>query len=62
MYSAPASSWYSFANALQLTIALDLRHIGEIGVLAAADQRLCRVASVAGCVAVNVEKPGSVLG
>lgn len=48
-------------DALQLAIALDLRQLGQIGVLAAADQRLCRVASIAGCASVNPEKPGPVL-
>ncbi|MGH9447934.1 MAG: type II toxin-antitoxin system VapC family toxin, partial [Terriglobia bacterium] len=45
-------------DALQLAIALDLRQLGHIGVLVAADQRLCRVASMAGCVSINPEKPG----
>jgi hypothetical protein len=48
-------------DALQLAIGLDLRQLGHIGVLVAADQRLCRVASMAGCVSVNPEKPGPVL-
>jgi predicted nucleic acid-binding protein len=48
-------------DALQLAIALDLRQLGQIGVLVAADQRLCRVASMAGCAFVNPEKPGPVL-
>ena len=48
-------------DALQLAIAPDLRQLGLIGLLVAADQRLCRVASMAGCVAVNPEKPGPVL-
>jgi predicted nucleic acid-binding protein len=48
-------------DALQLAIALDLRQLGHIGVLVAADQRLCRVASMAGCAAVNPEKPGPML-
>ena len=48
-------------DALQLAIALDLRQLGHIGVLVAADQRLCRVASMAGCAAVNPDKPGPVL-
>jgi predicted nucleic acid-binding protein len=47
-------------DALQLAIALDLRHLGQVDVLVAADQRLCRVASIAGCSAVNPEKPGPV--
>jgi len=48
-------------DALQLAIVLDLRQIGQADVLVAADQRLCRVASMAGCSAVNPEKPGPVL-
>jgi predicted nucleic acid-binding protein len=48
-------------DALQLAIALDLRQLGHIGVLVAADQRLCRVAAMAGCTSVNPEKPGPVL-
>ena len=48
-------------DALQLAIAVDLRQLGHISVLVAADQRLCRVASMAGCAAVNPEKPGPVL-
>jgi predicted nucleic acid-binding protein len=48
-------------DALQLAIALDLRQLRQADVLVAADQRLCRVASMAGCAAVNPEKPGPVL-
>lgn len=33
-------------DALQLAIALDLRQLGQISVLVAADQRLCRVGSM----------------
>ncbi len=40
-------------DALQLAMALDLRQMGHITVLVAADQRLCRVASLTGCSAVN---------
>lgn len=46
-------------DALQLAIAFDLRQNGLIDVIVAADQRLCRVASLMGCPAVNPEKPGS---
>ena len=35
-------------DALQLAVALDLRHMGHITALVAADQGLCRVASLAG--------------
>jgi predicted nucleic acid-binding protein len=48
-------------DAFQLAMALDLRQMGQIDVLVAADQRLCRVASMAGCASVNPEKPGPVL-
>ena len=48
-------------DALQLAIALDLLELGQIGVIVAADQRLCRVASLAGCSTVNPEQPGPVL-
>jgi len=48
-------------DALQLAIALDLRQMGHITVLVAADQRLCRVASLAGCSAVNPEQPSPIL-
>lgn len=48
-------------DALQLAIALDLLQFGLIAVIVAADQRLCRVASLAGCSAVNPEKPGPLL-
>ncbi len=48
-------------DALQLAVALDLRQLGQVSVLVAADQRLCRVALIAGCAAINPEKPGSVL-
>jgi predicted nucleic acid-binding protein len=36
-------------DALQLAMALDLRQLGQITVLVAADQRLCRLASLVGC-------------
>jgi len=48
-------------DALQLAFALDLRQIGYITVLVAADQRLCRVATLAGCSAVNPEQSGPVV-
>ena len=48
-------------DALQLAIALDLRQVGLIALIVAADQGLCRVASLAGCSAVNPEKPGPLL-
>ena len=48
-------------DALQLAIALDLHRLGHIGILVAADQRLCRVAPLAGCTAINPEQPGPIL-
>ena len=48
-------------DALQLAIALDLRQLGLIAVIVAADQRLCRDASLAHCSAVNPEKPDPLL-
>lgn len=48
-------------DALQLAIALDLRQLGQLKVLVAADQRLCQVASLTGCPAVNPERPGPIL-
>ena len=48
-------------DALRLAMALDLQQLGQISVLVAADQRLCRVASLAGCSAVNPEQSGPVL-
>jgi predicted nucleic acid-binding protein len=48
-------------DALQLAIALDLQRLGHIAVLVAADQRLCRVAPLAGCTAINPEQPGPIL-
>ena len=48
-------------DALQLAIALDLHRQGHIGILVAADQKLCRVAPLAGCTAINPEQPGPIL-
>lgn len=48
-------------DALQLAIALDLRQLGHMEVFVAADQKLCRIAFLSGCSAVNPERPGSVL-
>ena len=44
-------------DALQLSIALDLQHNGLIAVLVAADQRLCRVAELAGCSSIDPQAP-----
>jgi predicted nucleic acid-binding protein len=43
-------------DALQLAVALDLQQAGQISVLVAADQRLCHVAVLAGCAAVEKKK------
>ena len=48
-------------DALQLAIALDLQRLGHIAALVAADQRLYRVAPLAGCTAINPEEPGPIL-
>ncbi len=48
-------------DALQLAVALDLWQMGYITILVAADHRLCRVASLAGCSAVNPQRSGSIL-
>jgi predicted DNA-binding antitoxin AbrB/MazE fold protein/predicted nucleic acid-binding protein len=48
-------------DALQLAIPLDLRQFGLITVMVAADQKLCRVAELSGCSAVNPERPGPLL-
>ena len=48
-------------DALQLAIALDLKQLGQVSLMVTADQRLSRVAPLAGCPAVNPEKPGPVL-
>jgi predicted nucleic acid-binding protein len=45
-------------DALQLSIALDLRDLQLISVLVAADRRLCRVAELEGCAAVDPLAPG----
>lgn len=48
-------------DALQLAVALDLKQVARVSLFLAADQKLCRVAQLAGCPAVNPEKPGPVL-
>jgi predicted nucleic acid-binding protein len=48
-------------DALQLAIALDLKQLGQVSLMVTADQRLSRVAPLAGCPAVNPERPGPVL-
>jgi predicted nucleic acid-binding protein len=56
-----ASEGLRTLDALQLAIALDLKQLGQVSLLVTADQRLCRVAPLAGCSSVNPEKPGPVL-
>ena len=48
-------------DALQLAVALDLQKSGYVGVLVAADQRLCRVAALAGCPTLNPDTPSPLL-
>jgi predicted nucleic acid-binding protein len=48
-------------DALQLSIALDLQRGGLISILIAADQRLCRVAELAGCSSIDPQAPGSLV-
>jgi len=48
-------------DALQLSIALDLHQAGHITVIIAADRRLCRVAELSGCPAINPQVPSSVV-
>lgn len=56
-----ASEGLRTLDALQLAIALDLKQLGHISLFVAADQKLCRIAPLAGCRATNPEKPGPVL-
>jgi hypothetical protein len=48
-------------DALQLAIGLDLKQLGQVSLMATADQRLSCVAPLADCTPVNPEKPGPVL-
>ena len=48
-------------DALQLAVALDLQRLKLIAAMVAADQRLCRVTFLAGCSAINPEKPSPLL-
>jgi predicted nucleic acid-binding protein len=45
-------------DSLQLALALDLYQSGQIGIIVAADQRLCRVAEACGCSIINPGGPG----
>lgn len=44
-------------DALQLSVALGLKRAGLVGVFAAADQKLCRVAMIEGFTTLNPEHP-----
>jgi hypothetical protein len=44
-------------DALQLSVALGLKRAGLVTVLAASDQKLCRVAMIEGFTALNPEQP-----
>lgn len=49
-------------DAIQLAVALDLRQAAWISVLVSSDQRLCVVAEVCGCSAIDPANPGLVPG
>jgi hypothetical protein len=44
-------------DALQLSVALNLKRSGLVSVFAAADQKLCRVARIEGFTTLNPEQP-----
>jgi predicted nucleic acid-binding protein len=48
-------------DALQLSIALGLKQAGLITVFVAADQKLCRVATLEGFAVINPEQPASIV-
>jgi uncharacterized protein len=48
-------------DGIQLAVALDLRQAAWITVLVSSDQRLCAVAGLCGCPAVDPANPGLVL-
>ena len=47
-------------DAIQLAVALDLRQTGWISVLIASDRRLCAVAEISGCPAIDPVNPGGI--
>ena len=49
-------------DALQLAVALDMLGASWISVMLSADKRLCEVAEVCGCPAIDPAKPGLVHG
>jgi predicted nucleic acid-binding protein len=48
-------------DALQLSIAIELRRAGLVAVFVAADQKLCRVAALEGFAVTNPEHPASIV-
>ena len=48
-------------DALQLSVALGLKRAGLVEVFVAADQRLCRVATLEGFAVTNPERPASIV-
>ena len=48
-------------DALQLSIAIELRRAGLVAVFVAADQKLCRVAALEGFAVTNPEHPASLV-
>lgn len=48
-------------DALQLSVALGLKRAGLVGTFVAADQKLCRVATLEGFAVTNPEQPGSIV-
>lgn len=48
-------------DALQLAVALDLRHAGWISAVIASDQRLCAVSEACSCSAIDPANPGVIL-
>jgi hypothetical protein len=49
-------------GALQLAIALDMLESSSISVMISADKRLCEVAEVCGCPAIDPAQPGLIQG
>jgi hypothetical protein len=48
-------------DAIQLAVALELQKSRAIDLFVAADQKLCRVATLEGLVVLNPEAPGPLL-
>jgi hypothetical protein len=49
-------------DALQLAIALDMLEASSISVIVSADKRLCEVAEIRGCPAIDPAQPGLIQG